>query len=265
MDTLPQELIHQISSYLSSQDLRRTLLVCRRFQFAAEEASGRFQFFAFKTHTDVERQKFLALFGGDGRRFRYLRNIHVFTFVPPVVAKPDGVSEPCRETLEELKGKDETFSNQIRKVWASIHAAEQINADSSGRIELRIYTPMQSVGEDFCEHRRYSSWRVHLLSKELLPELHSVRALSICNSHDYVSDGLTNYCKLDLRVVADLAGRLPQLEYLGCRLGVNEWVDARDPIGEHYMYDFPACRRDTRNGFAAAVQTARLPSSLQVV
>lgn len=283
MEKLPQEIVDKVSSYLNRSDLKNVLLLSRKLQHAAERASGAFAFFDFAAHTPEERQSFLAKFGG--HRFRYLRNICITTrFTPlqhshwsesrsgdeseprkrePRQREPSPPPESCRESAEELKRKDQSFRSQIGDVWEAIHMAESRQQDSTGRLQLLILTPMRWVDDQSCDHRRYSSWRVHLSSALQLQELQSVRALSICNPvYEDNQDG-SSHSKLDLRAIVDLASRCPNLEYLGCKLGVDEWVDSADPWLQHFMHDFPGCRRDTRNDFASSLNGNPLPATLQ--
>jgi hypothetical protein len=63
--------------------------------------------------------------------------------------------------------------------------------------------------------------------------------------------------KLDLRVLIDLAVRMPNLEYLGLRTGGHEWCETlnqeEDTYIQHYERDWEGPRRDARHDFAAAV------------
>lgn len=266
MDDFAQELVDRISDFLAYDDLKNTLLVSRKFQYAAERASGEFALYVFRKSTAEEGRAFLSRFGRDGRRFRYLRNIHVRTSVPPLLdtSNPNENPGPCWESLEELQQKDEMFSVQISRVWHLLDLVGRA-ADGAGQIQMRIFTPSQSVSPDFCDHRRYSAWRVHLLSPNLLPELPFVQALTICNQALNYSEYPNPQCKLDLRVIVDLACTLPNLEYLGCKIGVDEWTDSHDHVREHLMRDYVGCRRDTRLGFADAFHSSHLPASLREV
>lgn len=72
--------------------------------------------------------------------------------------------------------------------------------------------------------------------------------------------------RLDPRVTIDMARRLPNLEYLGCCLGVEEWrLSNVDPIRKHFEHDFEGCARDARLVFAEVLAEAKLPSSLREV
>ena len=255
---LPQEIIDHISLALDYDDFKSTLFVSRALHAAAERASGAFTTFAFKHHSLQEHKGFLDKFAG--HRFRFLRHVEVFTGFPPI---HESTPTSCRETTEELQNKDENFTQQIREVWNTIHLVEAAQKDGVGKIQIRIYAPIRLVEGDVCDHKRYSSWRVHLLAPEELPQLESVRALSVCDMADEDLEVGAWRSKLDLRVMIDLAARCSNLEYLGCKLGADEWMCSADPYQEHFMHDFPGCRRDTREGFSNAVRGVNLPATLK--
>jgi alkanesulfonate monooxygenase SsuD/methylene tetrahydromethanopterin reductase-like flavin-dependent oxidoreductase (luciferase family) len=127
ISNLPQELIDQISLALDYDDLKNTLFVSRAFQAAAERASGAFTSFTFMHHSPVERQRFLDKFAG--YRFRFLRHVKVCT-VFPQINRFTPIS--CRETIAELRDKDEDFTRQIRDVWTSIRLVEAAHNDIVG-------------------------------------------------------------------------------------------------------------------------------------
>ena len=278
MDNLPQELIDQISHFLHPGYLRRTLFVSRKFSYAAERASGAFSSFTFNKHSTDEHQRFLTIFCG--RRFRYLRKVYIYTKFPALEPKkreptrqrgrkkrsstPEPEPGPCRESLADLQEKDETFTSQVARAFEALKVAEGDEDDSIGRLQLTVLTPTRRVHRCYCDHRRYSSWRVHLLSPEKLPKLHSVQGLSICNPElDYYKDNDVAQSKIDLRVMVDLAARCPNLHYLACKVGTGDWTDDLDYKFEHFMHNHEGCLRDTRNHFAEAIRDVQLPTSLR--
>ncbi|KAJ4379328.1 hypothetical protein N0V86_005373 [Didymella sp. IMI 355093] len=113
-----------------------------------------------------------------------------------------------------------------------------------------------------------SAWRLRLLDAEQFPLLNSIRGLSICNP-DISSErtGMRHaLSRLDPRITVDLACKLPNLEYLGCRLGVEEWnFTSANPARKHFEHDFEGCARDARAAFAEALATAQLPPALREV
>jgi len=90
-----------------------------------------------------------------------------------------------------------------------------------------------------------------------------VLGLSICNPEPRLYIDEPAQSKIDLRVLVDLAARCPNLEYLGCKLGIDEWTNSADPILEHFKHNHKGCLRDTRNNFADAVHNVQLPASLR--
>ncbi|KAF2993225.1 hypothetical protein E8E13_001168 [Curvularia kusanoi] len=257
---LPQEIIDQISLCLDRDDLKRVLFLSRTFQRAAERASGVFASFAFKHHDPAERQDFLTKF--TTHRFRFLRQVEIFTKFPPI---DEATPIPCRESSEQLLEKDEAFTAQIMHAWATMRLVEAALDHGVGKAQIRVYAPTRIVEGDVCDHKRYSSWRVHLLDPEQLPQLNCVRALTVCDLADKDLEDNAYRSKLDLRATLDLAARCPNLEYLGCKVGADDWASTADPWVEHFMHDFPGCRRDTRNDFANAGRDVGLPASLKYV
>lgn len=66
-------------------------------------------------------------------------------------------------------------------------------------------------------------------------------------------------------MLVDLAAACPNLEYLGCKLGADQWTNSADPVLEHFKYDHAGNLRDTRHHFADAIRDVKLPVSLQQV
>lgn len=79
MEILPQELVNQISSYLERDDLKQTLFISRKFQYAAEECSGAFIIFDL-TPDAASADRFLNTYSG--RHFRHLRHVGARTSFP---------------------------------------------------------------------------------------------------------------------------------------------------------------------------------------
>ncbi|PSN67502.1 hypothetical protein BS50DRAFT_588458 [Corynespora cassiicola Philippines] len=283
MNDLPQELVERICEILPWDTLKSALLVSRKFQYAAERASKTFARFTFKDHSPKEHQDFVSIFSG--HRFDYLRVIEIHTEFPalepkykpsrrgrkkrrPLTPEPDG---SCRESLQNLKEKDELFTSQIAKTFEAIKSVEDVGDNRViGKKHLVVFTPRRQVHKCYCNHRLFSSWRVHLLSPDRLPRLRSINGLHICNlghcpERKHYSEYETAQSRIDLRALVDLAARCPNLEYLGCELGVDEWTDTSDEAQAHYQHDYEGPLRDTRNDFAHAVQNVELPSSLRHV
>lgn len=72
------------------------------------------------------------------------------------------------------------------------------------------------------------------------------------------------HVKLDYRVMVDVVVKLPNLECWGCRIGGNEWSPKTEQDATRYLtQDWAEPRRDTRQDFAKALLSARLPKSFQ--
>lgn len=279
MEDFPQELVNQVCYFLEQDDLKSTLLVSRRFQHATEQASGAFACFAFKNNDVEERDRFLTTFRT--HRSRYLRRVEIYTSFPALEPRrreqmrqdkkkkrapsPQPESGSCRESLEALREKDQMFTSQVAEAFEAIRLLEDAGHNSVQRIQLTVFTPTRQVHECYCDHHRYSSWRVHLLSPDKLPKLHSVQGLSICNPQLQLYIDNAAQSRIDLRMLVDLAATCPNVEYLGCKLGADQWTSSADPVLEHFKHDHAGNLRDTRNHFADAIRDVKLPVSLQQV
>lgn len=272
MESLPQELIDGICEHLPHEDLKSTLFVSRTFQQATERASGAFSSFEFSNERPEEYHRFSKIYGGG--RFRYLRQVEVYSRFPAVKARcpqpswrdikkgrtlePRPVLGNCTEALKDLELKDTTFSEHVARVFEAISTVEE-RSQHAGRIHLTVFTPTRHIDRCYCDHRLHSSWRVHFLSPEKLPQLDSVHGLSIYNVVDY--DSQLAFSKVDPRMLLDLASRCPNLRYLGCKIGIGEWTVTE----EECTRDYPGCKRDARRSFADALSTTKLPESLRYV
>lgn len=270
MNKLPQELLDLICESLPREGLKATLLVSRRLQYATERASGVFSEFIFSSLDSEEAEKFTHIYSG--HRFRYLSRAEVHSHFPALQATypeptrrdirkkrtlaPEAGTVQCDESLEDLDRKDRIFTEQVARAFKTIRKAEE-ESQHDGRIQLTVFTPTRWVHECYCDHQRHSSWRVHLLSPEQLPQLVSVRSLSICNINSFESR--LAYARVDPRILVALAARCPNLEYLGSRIGADEGI----VTNEECRQDFPGCNRDARHDFAKAIFTTKLPDSLR--
>jgi hypothetical protein len=260
MDQLPGELIDRISSYLSPDDLRNTLLLSHGFRFPAEKYSGAFVNFHLKPET---AEKFIRTFSG--HRLLYLRNVNF------------GISLPLpkdnnrRDEADQLSKNDKSFTQQINFLFKTIKTVEERagNQNKPGKFRLAIGPPARPISrkQQVLSYHNYLSWRVHLLEPQSLPLLESVRSLEVGADYDGPSvmpvDYNTAEVKLDYRVMVDLVVKLPNLEYWGCRMGGGEWSPKTQEAESYLMQDWAGPRRDTREDFAKALLSARLPSSLR--
>lgn len=267
MDSLPQELVERICSFLTRDDLKNTLVLSPGFQYASERASGAYSNFDL---TKENAQQFRELY--DGRRWTYLRHVRFQTCIPPY---DEGEAEEadershqtyiCRESAQEIRAKDEQFTEQLKFVFETLKALE--HSATEGMVQLTIFAPVRHIHAS-CNHRRCVSWRLHLLSPETLPQLFSVRALRIDDpTIVFPLEEEKSLLKVDLRVLVDLAVKLPRLEYVGCKLlagsGWTPYYSEEIPQKYARECDRSGPLRDTRVDFAEAMKHAELPATLR--
>ncbi|KAK0637488.1 hypothetical protein DIS24_g10768, partial [Lasiodiplodia hormozganensis] len=260
MAQIPQELIEHVALYADGETRKNMVAVSPSFQAAVERHV--FDKISLKSK-DLER--FQALY--HGHRTRILHSI-VFTIKFPKLENTDDEDEPlpCRESLEDIQSIDQFFTRHIKQLFNAIKALEEQNPSTMQGISLTIKVTRPSdynKEADYCDHRRWPCWRLHLLSPSSLPPLSSIRTLSFQDAFpSYYDDwGGERSRHLDMRALLDLATKLPNLEHLRT-LGPLE----RFPVS--YLRDEATqCRRvwegpwrDTRLAFASA--TAELNHSL---
>jgi hypothetical protein len=235
MDRLPQELVEAITSHLFIDDLKNVLTLSANFRFATERYSGAFTEF---TVNESNADRFVERYSG--HRLLYLREVHFRPNFPPLWLPGDEDDVECRQSEDNIRENSECFTRQVHSLFTTLSTVEK-NAGHHyvpGRYRLLMHDPTRLFHqENFCFHRRYSSWRVRLLNTEL-PLVHSVRSMEIHNecpedpkvyhdSHGYPPNYIEKFygmeLKLDLGLMIDLAPKLPDLEYLGCKTGGFEW------------------------------------------
>ncbi|KAF2257510.1 hypothetical protein CC78DRAFT_622562 [Lojkania enalia] len=253
MDQFPQELISQICSHLSAEDLRNTYYVSAKFRKAAEEQAGRYRTHIYKI-TKENKQCFIDRYSGF--RLRYLEHVQFDTYFPDLDVN-DG--NGCREGSDEQREKDKTFTEQIQNLFTTLKTVEEHAGERNrGKYRLTIYSPSHGCSGDSCLHREHAHWRTHLLEPETLPDLMSVGSLEINNDH--------SSAKLDYRILIDLVTRFPNLENLECHTGKDEWTPSyRDAPAKLFIWEYDGPRRDTRHGFGNAITPTNIPKSLQRV
>jgi hypothetical protein len=126
MDQLSQELVDGISSYLSPDDLKNTLLLSHAFRLPAEKYSGVFASFALNQNT---AEKFIDTFSG--YRLLYLRNLEFRISLPP----PENSER--RDNADQLSKHDQSFTQQITFLFTTMKTVEEvqetgINLEQSG-------------------------------------------------------------------------------------------------------------------------------------
>jgi hypothetical protein len=274
MNNLPQELVDQISSYLSRGDLKNTLLLSREFQNAAEQYSGAFSGFVL---AEDNASKFLETYSG--RHFRHLRTVEFRLRLSALdwdeeadESDDDSIDYPlCRDTVDDLKQMDQEFTRQIFFLFNTIKTVEvrTANVYDIRKVHPTIYTPTRDINRNwYCPHRVFVGWYIHLLSPKELPCLRCVRYLDVENGSTiwgYYGEPVPALRKLDLRVLLDLSNKLPNLESLGCKIGGDDWQPGFDnEEAKHFTHAWKGPRRDSRHNFGKALDVARLPNLRRV-
>ena len=199
MVAFPQELLEGIAWHADIVTRRNLLTVSRRVQAAVEKVS-------WSGHEELQSSnidQFLRLY--HGHRVRLLRKV-AFSVHFPEPRETEQEPLRCRETTEELHANDQLFTRQISDLFTALKALEERETDRPVAIRLIIETPYQHDNNiQHCDHRRYHSWRLHLLKPHTLPELSSIQSLVIGEKSRFGSGSSCRYERpLDLRVVPDL-------------------------------------------------------------
>ena len=266
MDQLPQELVDRVSSFLSPESLKNTLLLSHAFRPAAEKYSGAFARFALNRNTAA---KFTSTFSG--YRLSYLRKLEF------EIRLPSPVDSSLRDDADQLRRLDRVFTEQIMFLFETLKVVEEGagNQDELGTVRLTISPLWRPIRCDSpLSYHDHLSWRIHLLNSGELPSLRSIRSLEIGDlrvpqssfkTTDDVKYRLAE-AKLDYRVMVDLFAKLPNLEYWGCSIGGDEWSPKYEQEAAQYLtQDWAGPRRDTRQDFAKALSSVRLPDTLRQV
>jgi hypothetical protein len=265
MNQLPHELVDRVSSFLSPESLKNTLLLSHAFRSAAEKYSGAFARFALNKNT---AEKFSTTFSG--YRLSYLRDLEF------EIRLPSPVDSNLRDDANQLRRLDQVFTEQVTFLFKTLKTVEEGagNQSEHGTVRLAISPLWRLIRCDRpLSYHDHLSWRIHLLNPGALPSLRSIRSLevghawegSFCRTTDdadYRFAGL----KMDYRVMVDLVSKLPNLEYWGCRMGGDEWSPRTEQEAAQYLtQDWAGPRRDTRQDFAKAVSSVRLPNTLRQI
>ena len=275
MDNLPQEIIDCISSHLDRYDLCSTLTVNSKFQVSAERYSGAYEQFDLDKST---ADRFLRTFSG--RHFHHLRRVYFATTLVPNDIPPnhrwldpsdvdEGDVPQCRESKETLQEYNESFTSQVGFLFDMLNTVERRVGDmyGLGKISLTILTPTMELDPSiYCRHRAYVSSRVHLLNPGSLPALKSIRRLRFQNGAKFTpfEEPRITLRKLDLRILLDMAYKLPNLEHLACEIGGDEWpTPLSHEVGSHLWHMYQGPRRDSRHDFAQNLDPTSLPTRLR--
>ncbi|EKG15790.1 hypothetical protein MPH_06993 [Macrophomina phaseolina MS6] len=252
MPALPQELLERIVLY-ADHDTHITLLtVSRDFQVAVERLK-------YPRCAELGRGRPLAeiLARYRGHRVQFLREVEL-TVTFPELKHTDEHPLACRETREDLHEIDRLFSNQIFALFTALkeHQDKTTTAEPSPpSITLRIKMgPQNDDGEKPCHHRRYTSWRLHLLNASSLPSLAFVHTLHF-EAKDATHRPDDNAVRpLDLSALLWLTHALPGLTTLTCPyLYERDSPNYSTAAWNHYTHPWPGPRRDARHAFARAL------------
>lgn len=268
MDSLPQELVDNIVNHVQPCYYRKLLTVSRVFQVAVERLHLAH---LNRVNSNNIRQ---SLSKYRGYRTRFLRDISFVVEFPELKHTLEKHLK-CRETIEGLQHNDEIFTRQVLTLFEAIQALQERETEPTNKpsgIELTIHIGKQRDDiAKFCHHRRYPSWRLHLLKPKDLPELPSIRSLCF-NSVPGFDAGIR---PMGLNLISDLLFKLPNLETLECAHLYERFpFDFKHPILRHFTHLYEGPLRDSRHDFARAIQNAqstgvgqfpRLPATLRLV
>lgn len=270
MDSLPQELVDRIASFLDRKDLGAMVLLSRNLQYATEYHSGAFAEARLKADSGVIR-KFLSVYGG--HRSSYLRTVVLETSISGIHDRDwtdkggtdnDGTDEDgtyiypeqdCRDPEKDVQTINEAFSRGMSMMFNAVSALEK-HTDGLGKIHL-VISIIPTCGSE-CLHKKRTSLRVRLLSPpSKLPQLSGVCSLEVTveKSTSHSQPWKIFDCHVEYRAIFDIARRCPRLDTLKCRLGGNEWIGnfSSQTLNESCQY-WAGLRRDSRHGLEDAVR-----------
>jgi hypothetical protein len=263
MNQLPHELVDRVSSFLSPESLKNTLLLSHAFRSAAEKYSGAFARFALNKDT---AENFTTTFSG--YRLSYLRDLEFEIHLPPPL------DNDLRDDANQLSRLDQLFTEQIMFLFETLKVVEEGsgNQNEPGTVRLAISPLWRPIRCDRpLSYHDHLSWRIHLLNPGALPLLRSIRSLEVGHAWEGSFRRTTDDAdyrfvelKMDYRVMVDLLSKLPNLDYWGCRMGGDEWSPKYEQEAAQYLtQDWAGPRRDTRQDFAKALSSVRLPDTLR--
>ena len=253
MDQFPQELFDQICSHLPAEALRNASYVSIKFRKAAEHHAEQHKTDNFEISQEDNLDKFIRYYSGF--RIRYIKHVQLNVCFPD----PTDEDRGCWESAQEQREKDETFTAQVQKIFAVLKEIEE-RAGKRNRGRYRLTICITPYVDEHCLHRQHAQRRTHLLEPDALPELASVASLHVLND--------TSSAKLDYRTLVDLATRLPDLEYLECRMGQDEWTPSYpEEPASLFVWEYDGPRRDTRHDFSRAIESksTSMPKSLRTI
>ncbi|KAB2570623.1 hypothetical protein DBV05_g10711 [Lasiodiplodia theobromae] len=255
MTSLPQELLERIVSFADRQTNANLLTVSRNFHVAVERVE-------FPRSIDVNchnLDKLLELY--HGHRLALLRKVTFEVSFPELKHSPEAPLA-CRETPEDLQAMDKDFTRQIKALFTALDTLQERASSSSSesqlrRLSLEIQMARQTDdGNKPCHHRRFTSWRLHLLDPDTtlpaLPSVHSFRFQA--KSHTHYSPFDHQIRPVDLCAILAIIAKLPNLEDLDLPYLYERPPPCHyDAICDHYDKPWPGPLRDARHDFARRI------------
>jgi hypothetical protein len=251
MDRCPQELIDNVCDSLESEDLSSAYYVSTKFRKAAAQHAYKCRADHYEIRTEDNLDKFVGHYSGF--RLRYLKHVELHVSFPTT----ENEKQNCVEDIEERQAKDTALTKRILWFFRILETIEE-GAGDSNRGAYRLVIATTGSRNDLCVHREHPQWRTHLLESRGLPQLRSVISLHVKNT--------SSEAKLDYRIQIALAERLPNLRYLSCCVGLDEWTPyyPEEPA-KYYAWDYDGVRRDSRHAFGRAIMPSTIPKGLQEV
>jgi len=264
MDQLPQELIERIVGNVGYNERKAILTLNKRFHDAAERT---FSPFDSMSVGENDLDDFVDIFS----RYRRLHLLRVFKFLPklPTLGRDETGEYICRESQALLNQRDEDYSRQIHALFRAIGAAEE-RVGEPASFKLILPSPTREIKEtEGCIHPSNVSWRVHLLRADSLCKVESVTELKLDEQHIRYYDYMAHptVFSLDLRVILDLASRLPNLVKLTSSVKDSYDNSSHEYGGKHFYRRWEGPRRDSRHGFIQAFHEdgVSFPRSLSIL
>lgn len=246
MDQLPQELISNICSYLSPDNLAAASHVSTHLQSAASDNAAKHK----RIYIDYPKDKNKQLKELCSFRHRYMDTIEFYVPPPPAPkarSGKDGYSRISR--AQQQHARDEFFTAQIREFFVTLKAVEGGAGEASernrGSYSIAIFGIREPV-QGGCIHLDHATRRTGLLSPTTLPSPPSARVLSI---HDI---GLR--LKFDYHILLDLLTHLPNATQLSCHTATDDWTRFFDeePASD-FRWEYHGPRRNSRHEFRKAM------------
>lgn len=202
----------------------------------------------------------------------------------PLLLNPPESPLACRETPDEFKATNASFSAQVHAFFEALHEFESKSTSTDGDEFIRadgLQPSIRVINQSFdihpsCLHRNFHSRRLFLLGSDgndndndataSLPQLQRVTVLRLTPRPNFVSDiAYENARPVSPALPLQLATRCPNLRRIEC-----PWLWERTPPAfrlrsvRHFTRPWEGPWRDARRDFGRAVAElgGRLPDSL---